>query len=388
MAAFFFPEVHRKSDFAWSGVGLFYALILWVCAGRITGAVLLGQIASVALLGWFAWQTLTLRRELTPVAGQTPIPSLDMAGKSTGFKGLGSIADFFGNKKDKIQKKNTTEGTPSATVTKTSEYAAITTLAGMAAAEEGAIASSPETETNLQAVANAEEIGVVTFGDIANASTKDVLADNSPDAIAKEVVDPSETSQVELPTVSKEVIAPAASQTLPDNDGFDEVEDFAEITQKQQVTLSSAAKPKRSPADFGSLLAKLKNSLASLGGFGKAKTKPVETTKETKTSIAETGIPIYPTADIDDILESNSVKSVPEVVPQTFISLTQTSSPMATETIEETVRSPGEITEAITTENLTAAVDALEIAAPTPPVEIAEMVAETPTETLSVGERR
>ena len=30
MAAFFFPEVHRKSDFTWSGVGLFYALIfLW-----------------------------------------------------------------------------------------------------------------------------------------------------------------------------------------------------------------------------------------------------------------------------------------------------------------------------------------------------------------------
>jgi hypothetical protein len=23
MAAFFFPEVHRKSDFTWSGVGLF-----------------------------------------------------------------------------------------------------------------------------------------------------------------------------------------------------------------------------------------------------------------------------------------------------------------------------------------------------------------------------
>ncbi len=75
MAAFFFPEVHRKSDFIWSGLGLFYALVLWVCAGRITGGVLLGQIASVALLGWFAWQTLILRRELLPVAQQTAIPS-------------------------------------------------------------------------------------------------------------------------------------------------------------------------------------------------------------------------------------------------------------------------------------------------------------------------
>uniref|UniRef100_A0ACD5GY64 Ycf66 family protein n=1 Tax=Desertifilum tharense IPPAS B-1220 TaxID=1781255 RepID=A0ACD5GY64_9CYAN len=33
----FFPEVYRKGDFIWSGVGLFYALVLWVCAGQIRG---------------------------------------------------------------------------------------------------------------------------------------------------------------------------------------------------------------------------------------------------------------------------------------------------------------------------------------------------------------
>jgi len=75
LAAFFLPEIHRKSDFYWSGVGLFYALVLWVCAGRITGGVLLGQIAGVALLGWFGWQTLTLRRELTPKSQQTELPN-------------------------------------------------------------------------------------------------------------------------------------------------------------------------------------------------------------------------------------------------------------------------------------------------------------------------
>jgi hypothetical protein len=73
LAAFFLPEVHRKEDFIWSGVGLFYALVLWVCAGRITGGVLLGQMASVALLGWFGWQTLTLRREMTLPEHRTPI---------------------------------------------------------------------------------------------------------------------------------------------------------------------------------------------------------------------------------------------------------------------------------------------------------------------------
>ncbi|SKB11628.1 conserved membrane hypothetical protein [Planktothrix sp. PCC 11201] len=75
MAAFFFPEVHRKSDFVWSGVGLFYGLILWACAGRITGAVLLGQVASVSLLVWLGWEVLTLRRSATPVTEQTPVPA-------------------------------------------------------------------------------------------------------------------------------------------------------------------------------------------------------------------------------------------------------------------------------------------------------------------------
>jgi hypothetical protein len=77
MAAFFFPEVHRKNDFIWSGVGLFYALVLWVCAERITGGVLLGQTAGVVLLGWLGWQTFMLRRQAAPFDQQTPLPTAD-----------------------------------------------------------------------------------------------------------------------------------------------------------------------------------------------------------------------------------------------------------------------------------------------------------------------
>lgn len=77
MTAFFFPEIHRKNDFIWSGVGLFYALVLWVCAGQINGGLLLGQVASVALLSWSVTQTLSLRRQLTPQLQQTEIPSTE-----------------------------------------------------------------------------------------------------------------------------------------------------------------------------------------------------------------------------------------------------------------------------------------------------------------------
>ena len=73
LAAFFFPEVHRRHDFFWSGLGLFYALVLWTCAGQMSGAVLLGQLTVTPLLGWLGWQTLALRRLRTPVDLQTPV---------------------------------------------------------------------------------------------------------------------------------------------------------------------------------------------------------------------------------------------------------------------------------------------------------------------------
>ncbi len=72
-AAFFFPEVHRRHDFFWSGVGAFYGLVLWFSAGQTSPTELLGHGASLSLLGWFGWQTLTLRRKRTPLDLQTPL---------------------------------------------------------------------------------------------------------------------------------------------------------------------------------------------------------------------------------------------------------------------------------------------------------------------------
>lgn len=87
LAAFFFPEIHRKNDFIWSCIGLFYALVLWVYAKRVTGGLLLGQTASVSLLCWLGWQTLTLRRQLTPLEQQTQLPGGETVGaKLTGLK--------------------------------------------------------------------------------------------------------------------------------------------------------------------------------------------------------------------------------------------------------------------------------------------------------------
>ncbi|PZD72766.1 hypothetical protein C1752_03246 [Acaryochloris thomasi RCC1774] len=64
LAAYLFPEVHRKNDFIWGGVGLFYALVLWANAKTIPGSLLLGQIASVSLIVWLGQQTIQQRASL------------------------------------------------------------------------------------------------------------------------------------------------------------------------------------------------------------------------------------------------------------------------------------------------------------------------------------
>ncbi len=64
LSAFMARDIHRQDDFLWSGVGLFYALILWICAGQAKGSILLGQGAAVALVLSFGWQTLRLRRAI------------------------------------------------------------------------------------------------------------------------------------------------------------------------------------------------------------------------------------------------------------------------------------------------------------------------------------
>lgn len=114
-AAFFFPEIHRKNDFIWSGVGLFYALVLWVFAPSITGGLLLGHLASVALLVWFGWQTLSLRRQLTPEIQQTPLPSPELVKVSIQELGSkfslqerlgqlpGLVGSVFGGVKGRVQ---------------------------------------------------------------------------------------------------------------------------------------------------------------------------------------------------------------------------------------------------------------------------------------------
>lgn len=89
LAALFAKDLHRQDDFLWSGLGLFYALVLWVCAGRLTGGVLLGQAAAATLILSFGWQTLKLRRAIAHPEEQASLE---------GFSWLGWLQDRLGRK--------------------------------------------------------------------------------------------------------------------------------------------------------------------------------------------------------------------------------------------------------------------------------------------------
>ena len=178
LAAFFFPEVHRKEDFIWSGIGLFYALVLWVCAGRITGGVLLGQTASVALLGWFGWQTLTLRRELTSPEHRTPIsPQVQEKIKGFSAAGLGQklqqqVAGLAKKKQPESQTPLTspaTAKTPKDKKNASVEQVATLETATTKATETTDIAPAPETTADTP-----DSSKVVTILDSRNTPTETV----------------------------------------------------------------------------------------------------------------------------------------------------------------------------------------------------------------------
>jgi len=335
MAAFFFPEVHRKSDFAWSGVGLFYALILWACAGRITGALLLGQIAAVAMLGWFAWETLNLRRQVAPIAQQTPIPqSVNLPTAGIPFAG------FFGKKPEPASKKPKFVRSPkpkSDTVpapvadrneakTEVSPVAEIVDKSALAKPSSRIAPNLPIAEITP----TTEPIAVWSI-ETPVAETPVESATSNESALAKpsKRIDPKVSEIAITPTVEPTKAQPE----LDDDDDFDEM--WRAAAQQSQSAPSSAAptaaptanstaaKVSKKPGGFGSLFSNIKNSLGGLLGRGSDKSKSIANTQVTTAkvpseSIAPTPeIAAIPTPDIDQILESELAEAALEMATET-----------------------------------------------------------------------
>jgi hypothetical protein len=326
MAAFFFPEVHRKSDFAWSGVGLFYGLILWACAGRITGALLLGQMAAVALLGWFAWETLNLRRQVTPIAQQTPIPQSANLPGAVG----NPLAGFFGKKPEPAAKKPKFVRSPKP---KSDVVPAPVADRNQVKTEQPAVISPVAESVDKSAIAPELPIAdsiASTTEPIPVWSIETPVADTPVESAAsnESAIDPKVSEIATAPTVKPTEAQPELKQE-PEVDDFDEMwRAAAKESQSVAPTAaptanSTAAKVSKKPGGFGSLFGNIKNSLGGLLGRGSDKSKSpantqVTTAKVPSESIAPTPeIAAIPTPDIDQILESELAEAALEVATET-----------------------------------------------------------------------
>ncbi|MEG4213875.1 Ycf66 family protein [Microcoleus sp. Pol14C6] len=428
MAAFFFPEVHRKSDFTWSGVGLFYALILWACAGRITGALLLGQMAGVAMLGWFAWETLTLRRQVTPVAEQTPIPqSVILPGAAGGL-----LAGLFPKKQEPAAKKPKFVRSPKP---KTDVVAAPTLDKGEVKLEE-----QPAIPPIVESIAESS---------IAPTTEKSAIApelkipDSKPPAIAEIPVFSVETPAAEtsptpaelassftpppLPLEISEIavapsVEPAEAQPeppqQPEVDDFDEETEWRTAVKESQAAAAAAAaptpptpptppKPAKKSGGFASLFGNFKNSLGGMLGLGAGKNKSDATPQTPKPSATpesiapESKITATPAPGIDQILESELAEVAAEVAAESSNTVVETSQGvpfpndveamaflMATETAssDKIGETPIEDRSSAQTQTPLAAVGEPEAAAGVPEAEAPAVSLETQTPLAAVGE--
>src|SRR4028119_2001939 len=342
MAAFFFPEVHRKSDFTWSGVGLFYALILWACAGRITGALLLGQMAGVAMLGWFAWETLTLRRLVTPGAERTRIPqSVSWPGAAGGVLG-----GLFPKKKEPAAKKPKfvrstkpkTDVVPAPAVdegeVKLQEQPTIPPIAEIIA--ESSI--EPRAETAQAPDLTIPDSSAPAIEEIPVSSVETPAAETSPTPaeLASSFTPlplPLEISEIASPASVEPAEAQPERQQQPEADDFDEMEtEWRKAVKESQAAAAAAptpAKPAQKSGGFASLFGNIKNSLGGMLGRGGDKNKSdatPQTPKPSTTPIApESKITAIPAPGIDQILESELASAAEEVAAGTSNTAVETS---------------------------------------------------------------
>jgi Ycf66 protein N-terminus len=221
MAAFFFPEVHRKYDFLWSGVGLFYALVLWICAGRITGGVLLGQTAAVALVGWLGWQTLTLRRATTSSTEKTEIAP-EVEAKAKGFSPaslLSPITNLFRKPQAKSPAAEPVESV--ATLVEEEESAIEEFIEEATQGVESAITS----EEAVEEVTHVAESAVTPEEEIEEAGSLEMLE------VEAVLADSTEGSDE---TVEGEAMS-TASESEPDEAQEASFEDFVKLEEEEEI---------------------------------------------------------------------------------------------------------------------------------------------------------
>lgn len=216
LTAFVQPEIHRKDDFFWSGIGLFYALVLWFCANRLTGGVLLGQAAAVALILSYNWQNLKLRKAIAHPEKEITLESFSVTQTIQNF--LGRLFSRAGKPKAKAEVKTATT-TPPATVLETVEPSL---------EEETRAAESFRSLTNER---DSEEIIDAQI----ESSTQETSESSSPAFLETEVPDASTVKREEV-ALSQQPESQKRSFSLKNLFGFSKKKSSPATTGKSQLS--------------------------------------------------------------------------------------------------------------------------------------------------------
>ncbi|MEB3308671.1 MAG: Ycf66 family protein [Snowella sp.] len=247
-SAFFAPKLHRKDDFLWSGVGLFYGLVLWVCAGRITGGVLLGQMAAVVLILSFTWQTISLRGA---IANPEKIPNIKT------FSLLDWIGGGLSKKKAKVKPTATTPVQPQPeVVTETNEKVEtvadaiadrvpLPTQVSFPTEEIEAVAEMPEEEI-IESETMIADVEPALKTDEINDAVEDVTVEESPAVAPPSIPTPSKTNETKKPNFLSRFFGKKQPQTKPESitsvlDTMDE--DDSDWEERQDKTTAIASEP-------------------------------------------------------------------------------------------------------------------------------------------------
>ena len=200
LTAFFLRDIHRQDDFFWSGVGLFYALVLWFCATSITGAVLLGQLAVVALLTAYFWQVIKLRKAIANPEKQSNLDSFSVVGfvKNLFKRSSPAVSPVEESKNESLTPE--TEQAPQKSTPPTIATSQVT----------------PENPPSLKAVSSEDENKIAENS--ADRDRQDSLSEQTPSSVtteSKETVeteekttseDTEDTSEISLETTVKKVV--------------------------------------------------------------------------------------------------------------------------------------------------------------------------------------
>ncbi len=211
LTAFFLPEIHRKGDFLWSGIGLFYALVLWIMAAKVSGGLLLGETAGVAILVWAIFQVLQTRWKSVP-SEQRSAPSVELVAKIEQLFSEESLQKLQAKVTDlaskvKLPEKVKTTPAPAKVGSEANpEFIPPTTVTPATVTPEIVVVIPPETTLEPNPAATPEVIVVVTE------PTSEIPVDQIPALETEESISPPVEPILPEPAVFK---IPAPPAELP-----------------------------------------------------------------------------------------------------------------------------------------------------------------------------